>query len=138
MKNIQIIKKEDLSILEVSKKGTLILNCDDYKLFGFEIRPFNLSAIPIINGHTNEIIYEVKSTHKHSFSQSTQNITNVSYFKIITIQEIKKELNIIDDDIAVMFGYKNKLSYANSTAKTRIENGLVSFYMLTKKSEGKN
>ena len=47
-------------------------------------------------------------------------------------KEIKKELRIIDADIAEMFGYKNKLSYANSTAKKRIEKGLEQFYNLTR------
>lgn len=55
-----------------------------------------------------------------------------------TIDTIKKELNLTDDDIAEMFNYKNKLAYSNSSAKTRIETALVSFYLLIKKSEGKN
>ena len=55
-----------------------------------------------------------------------------------TFKEIKKELNSTDDDIARMFDYKNKLSYSNSSAKTRIETALISFYLLIKKSDGKN
>jgi hypothetical protein len=60
------------------------------------------------------------------------------YLQKTTIQDIKKELNITDDAIAKMFDYKNKLAFANSSAKFRIENGLISFYSLIKKSEGKN
>ncbi|MFA5296601.1 MAG: hypothetical protein WC389_00155 [Lutibacter sp.] len=136
MKNLKIIIKEDLTILEISKKGTLILNCDDYKLFGFENRPFNLSAVPIVNGHTKKIIYEVKGAYKHTWSQSQQNMSEMGTFKIIDIKSIKDELSLTDDDLAKMFGYKNRLSYTNSSAKSRIEKGLVSFYSLIKKSEG--
>ena len=54
---------------------------------------------------------------------------------LITIDFIKKELSITNDDIAEMFSYKNKLAYANSSAKIRIEKGLVSFYTEIKKSK---
>lgn len=79
-----------------------------------------------------------------------ENIVNPSKFKQrfvlinftkgvedINFSDIKKELNITDEKIAEMFNYKNKLAYSNSSAKTRIEVALVSFYMLIKKSEGK-
>ena len=52
-------------------------------------------------------------------------------------KEIKKKLKITNNDIARMFDYKNKLAYANSSAKTRIETALISFYLLIKKSDGK-
>lgn len=51
-----------------------------------------------------------------------------------TIREIKKKLNITDADIAVMFNYKNASSYATSSAKKRVETGLVKFYELTIKN----
>ena len=50
----------------------------------------------------------------------------------MNIKQIKQKHDLTDDKISVMFGYKNKLSYANSTAKKRIEQGLVRFYELTR------
>lgn len=58
--------------------------------------------------------------------------------QLITIKKIKSDLKLTDEDIANLFSYKNKLAYSNSSAKKRIEAGLVSFYLLIKKSEGKN
>lgn len=52
------------------------------------------------------------------------------------IKEIKKELGIIDSDIAKFFGYKNKVSYANSARKHYIENGIVAIFNVIK-AEGK-
>ena len=52
------------------------------------------------------------------------------------IKQIKRKYNITDDKISVMFGYKNKLSYANSTAKKRIEEGLVRFYDIITRVDG--
>lgn len=46
----------------------------------------------------------------------------------MNIKQLKSKYNLTDEKISVMFGYKNKLSYANSTAKKRIEKGLVRFY----------
>jgi len=46
----------------------------------------------------------------------------------MNIKQIKQKHDLTDEKISVMFGYKNKLSYANSTAKKRIEKGLVEFY----------
>jgi len=50
--------------------------------------------------------------------------------------KIKKKLNITDDDISKMFSYKSKSAYANSSAKNRIEKGLVSFYKKIKRVDG--
>ena len=135
---MKIIKKTDLTILEESKKGTLILSNDDFHFFGFESRPFNLSAIPVIDGHTKGLIYQVNSIFRHPFSADKKNMTNTVYVKLVDFKLIKNELNITDEDIANLFSYKNKLAYSNSSAKTRIETALVSFYLLIKKSEGKN
>lgn len=46
------------------------------------------------------------------------------------IAEVKKNLHITDDDIAKMFGYANRHSYSNSSAKPRIETGIVSLYRM--------
>lgn len=135
MKNLPIILKDDLNILETSKKGTLILDCNDFKKFGIENRPFNLSALPTINGHTKEVIYEVKYVFKHSFSQSNQNVSGSVYCRIIDIELIKKELGIDNSDIAKMFNYKNTNSFATSSAYKRILNGLVDFYKLVKSKQ---
>jgi hypothetical protein len=51
----------------------------------------------------------------------------------MNIDQLKKELNITNKDIAEMFGFKNMMSYCNSSVKvTRYENGLCKFYELTK------
>ena len=52
-----------------------------------------------------------------------------------TLKEIKKELDIKDVDLAVMFGYKNVMSYRNSDGKPKLDSGLEKFYALIKKSE---
>ena len=48
-------------------------------------------------------------------------------------KEMKKELGLTDADIAEFFDYKNANSFATSSAKNRIEKGLVSFYTHSKK-----
>jgi hypothetical protein len=53
------------------------------------------------------------------------------------IKELKKELNISNADIAKCFGMSYN-SFANSTAKERYENALLSFYKLAKKAWEKN
>ena len=45
----------------------------------------------------------------------------------MTIQDIKKEYDLKNEDIADMFGFKNVISYQNSSAKKRYENGLIAF-----------
>ena len=50
----------------------------------------------------------------------------------MNIKELKAKYNLTDEKISIMFGYKNKLSYANSSAKKRIEKGLIRFYELTR------
>jgi len=56
------VSKSDINVLEVSKKGTLILDPNSYVAFGFEERPFNLNAKAAICGHTNEKFYHVTYT----------------------------------------------------------------------------
>ena len=58
----------------------------------------------------------------------------------MNIKQLKKELGLSGEQIAEFFGYKNYLSFRNSSAKNRIENGLCSFYAFAKKqsAEGKN
>ena len=133
MKNLPTVIKEELNILETSKKGTLILDCDDFVKFGWIQRPFNLSAVPTINGHTKEIIYEIKAAWKHSFSHG--HISSSLYFRILDIELIKKKLDIDNGDFAEMFNYKNANSFATSSAYKRILKGLVSFYKLIKESD---
>ena len=54
----------------------------------------------------------------------------------MTIKELKKELKLNDKDISKMFGYKNPMSYANAKrGKTKIEEGLVSFYQHIKEQK---
>jgi len=47
------------------------------------------------------------------------------------IEQLKKDLNIKDKDIAELFGLK-PMTYANSTAKKRYETALIKFYELLK------
>ena len=79
MKNLPIVLKKNLNILQASKKGTLILDCNEFEKFGLEERPFNLTAVPVINGHTDELIYEIKAAWKHSFSKGNVTGGNVFY-----------------------------------------------------------
>lgn len=53
----------------------------------------------------------------------------------MTIKEIKKELRITDKDIADFFQYKNTASYCYSTAKPRIEAGIVELYKRIKSEQ---
>lgn len=53
------------------------------------------------------------------------------------IKELKRELNISNADIAKCFNMTYG-AYANSTAKKRYENALLSFYKLAKKRMEKN
>lgn len=55
----------------------------------------------------------------------------------MNIKELKKELNINNADVAKCFGMSYN-SFANSTAKERYENALLSFYELAKKAWEKN
>jgi hypothetical protein len=50
-----------------------------------------------------------------------------------SIKEIKKSLKISDRELAEMFGYKNLMSYRNSTGKKHIEKGLEVFYSMVLK-----
>jgi len=46
----------------------------------------------------------------------------------MTIKELKKELGISNKEIAEFFGFKNTISYLNSSAKKRYEDALIKFY----------
>ena len=50
--------------------------------------------------------------------------------KELTIKDVKKGLGIKDADIAEMFDFKNVMSYRNSSAKNRIENGIIQIFKL--------
>ena len=54
----------------------------------------------------------------------------------MNIYELKKELGLNNEQIAEFFGYKNSLSYRNSSAKSRIESGLCFFYAFVKSKAG--
>lgn len=57
--------------------------------------------------------------------------------EIETIKDLKRELNISNADLAKCFNMTYG-AYANSTAKERYENALLSFYKLVKKWWEKN
>jgi isopentenyldiphosphate isomerase len=54
----------------------------------------------------------------------------------MTIKEVKKELGITDNDLAEFFQYKTDMAYRNSSARSRIENGIVKLYALMKTRAG--
>ena len=48
------------------------------------------------------------------------------------INDVKKELGLSQNDIATFFGYKDGGSYARSTRKSHVDNGIIQIYNLTK------
>ena len=52
------------------------------------------------------------------------------------IEILKKELKLTNKQISEFFGYKNSLSYRNSSAKKRIEIGICNFYAFVKSKAG--
>ena len=51
----------------------------------------------------------------------------------LDIKVVKKALGLKDEDIALMFGYKNVLSYRNAKeGKKRLDKGIVELYSLVK------
>lgn len=47
-----------------------------------------------------------------------------------TLEALKKKYRFDDTKIAEIFGYKNRGSFVNSTAKPRIDKAIVSFYKI--------
>ena len=79
MKTLKTVSKLDLNILQTSKKGTLILDNNDYTKFGIEGKPFNLSALPKLNS-LGELIYEIKFVWR---SFSNKNVSDSLYVKLV-------------------------------------------------------
>jgi hypothetical protein len=52
----------------------------------------------------------------------------------MTIQEVKKDLNLTDSDIGKAFGYKNAHSYYQSARRKKIEAGVIEIYKLSMKA----
>lgn len=48
--------------------------------------------------------------------------------KDLTIKQIKEKYELTDSDIAKMFDYKNRVAYANSSAKKRVEKAIEKLY----------
>ncbi len=48
--------------------------------------------------------------------------------KVKKIIEIRRRLKITNADIAKWFGFRNAKSYSSSTAKKRIDNGIIELY----------
>ncbi len=46
----------------------------------------------------------------------------------MTYEEIKRKHNLADEKIGQMFGYKNKMSFANATRKNQIIKGVEELY----------
>lgn len=55
----------------------------------------------------------------------------------MNIQDIKKEYDLTNEDISDMFAFKNVISYQNSSAKKRYENGLIAFNKVIKSKKTK-
>lgn len=79
----QSIEKSELNILETFKTGTIKLDTDNYQLFGFENKPWSLVAVPALCGHTKKKCYEIKSTHRHTFSPSQPNVLTTKMVEIL-------------------------------------------------------
>ena len=47
-------------------------------------------------------------------------------------KEIKKELNLSNEKMAEIFGFKTSIAYSNSSAKQRYEDAVVKLYRLIK------
>lgn len=52
----------------------------------------------------------------------------------MNINDVKKELGLSQDDIAKFFGYKDGGSYARSSRKKHVDNGIINIFRLTKKA----
>lgn len=125
-----------------NKKGltkTVSINSDLKKLVdSLELtQENNQYATPVFNNETL-IKYEPATTEKlegvRVINYSTtwnKNIHRI-YRKPININFVKKELGLSQNDIAKFFGYKDGGSYARSTRKHHIDNGICELYNLIK------
>ena len=50
----------------------------------------------------------------------------------MTIQQVKKELGLIDKDIAEFFQYANSNSYATSARKEKLDHGIIKMFLKCK------
>lgn len=50
----------------------------------------------------------------------------------MTIKQLKRKYGLSDSNIAEAFGYASTASYSNSSAKPRIEKGIVNIYQKIK------
>ena len=72
---------------------------------------------------------DLEAARKFCAEQFDVLLEDIELEKIPTnIRSVKKELGIQDQEIAKMFGYKNAASYAHSTRKQLIENGICELY----------
>lgn len=60
------VERKDLNVFEVSKKGTVIIDPNDFNKLGFAAKPWGLTAKPEKYG--SQIYYNVQAIYKHSFS----------------------------------------------------------------------
>lgn len=138
----QNLKKENennVNIIYKYKNGTFAIST----LKGRSNLNEVLKGERVVYNSLDELIEKSEQFSKfetfNSFLVDTSKNTDASKWevtKIFTIRKIKNKLNITDDDIAEMFNYKSKMAYANSSAKNRIENGLVKFYTTITRVDG--
>jgi hypothetical protein len=128
-----------------NKKGltkTVSINSDLKKLVdSLELtQENNQYATPIFNDDTL-IKYEPATTEKPegvrviNYSATWNKNTHRIYRKPININFVKKELSLTQNKIAEMFGYKDGGSYARSTRKKHIDNGICEIYNLMKNKD---
>ena len=80
---------------------------------------------------------QIMKDWKDKILQNDNTKLNYPFIKM-DIKQLKRKYNLTDGKISAMFGYKNKLSYANSSAKKRIEQGLIAFHDAITRDQNKN
>lgn len=78
--------------------------------------------------------YDIEMYLRDEYQERGYDDIEISF--VIDIKQIKKELNLTNEDIAGFFGL-TKMAYANSSAKERYEAALCSFYAFCKKASGR-
>jgi len=99
----------------------------------YAINTNNNFAYPIIGKRFSQ---EIKDKYpqfldERCFENRTLKLTELRF---ISINNVKKELGLSQNDIAKFFGYKDGGSYARSTRKRHVDNGIIEIYQRTKKA----
>lgn len=80
-------------------------------------------------GINDEDEYEIETYLRDEYQERGYDDIEINF--VIDIKQLKQELNLNNEDIAGFFGL-TKMAYANSSAKSRYEAALCSFYAFVK------